>query len=323
MDQNHVMQQKKQPAPSNEMPQDTMGAVFVMIMGSMIAMMAFMTLLTEGIKIFKQEGGGWVPITSASVAIALSAVILWHARSLFQDVDKQKKLRSQFPNEPWRWKPEWTGGVVVDSPGILMGCFGYTALFWNAFGTIALIEVLNRNPFAEDKKAYLIFLVPLIGLAMLGCFVYFYFQNRKYGKSQLRLKTFPGVIGEEFVAVLTIPTTVLPSEGIRVKLENSRTVSKGSSLNDHAGHSTTTTFWEEEKTLTSWKHFQRQTIIEMSFQIPAEGRPTTMDLHSNFEWGLIVEIKTAGTDYWASFEVPIFDLDNFDSSSEIDNLMSF
>ena len=308
------MQQNKQSENPNRTLQSTLGATVIMLMGSFFGMAALLTCLQAGLELHKQREGAWTSLALGGAFAVLAAIMVRYARSEFRKFNKEKEMRSQFPDEPWRWKPEWTDGVIVDSPGLLMGCFGYAALFWNTFCMIPFIQTLNKNPFAEDKKAYLIFLLPLIGLGFLGCFIYFYFQNRKYGKSVLRLKTFPGVIGEEFVAVLTIPTTILPSEGIRVKLDNTRTI-PASTSRDHS-YGKTITFWEEERTLTSWKHSQRNTVVEISFQIPADGRPTTMNLLGDVEWTLIVEIKTEGTDYWASFEVPVFDLDNVGASTE-------
>jgi hypothetical protein len=307
------MQQNKQSENPSRTLENTMGATLFMVFGCFFGMGALLFWLQGGLELHKQKEGAWTSLALGGAFAVLAAIIVRYALSEFRRLNKEKEMRSQFPDEPWKWKPEWTDGVIVDSPGLLMGCFGYAFLLWNTFCIIPFIRTLNKTPFAEDKKDYLIFLLPIIGLALLGCFIYFYFQNRKYGKSVLRLKTFPGVIGEEFVAVLTIPTTVLPTEGIRVKLDNTRTISARGTTNQT---DKTITFWEEEKTLTSWKHSQRSTVVEISFQIPADGRPTTMNLLDDFEWGLIVEIKTAGTDYWASFTVPVFDLDNISASTE-------
>lgn len=297
------MQQTRPSSSPNEMFRDTMGATIIMAIGCMVVMMALMTLLGGVIKIVKQDQGVWMSIAPGAGLLVVGAVFVIYAIAVFRKGAKEKELRGRFPDEPWRWKPEWSEGVIVDSPGGFVGCFGFAALFWNVFGMIALIEVLNRNPFAEDKEAYLIFLVPLIGLGLLGCFIYFYFQKRKYGKSELRLETFPGIIGGELVAVLTIPTTILPTESVRVKLDN--TVTKRRS--DPHNRSTTITIWKEEQRLTSWQHSGRSTIVGISFKIPSDARPTTMDLINNVEWSLVVEIETSGTDYWAFFEVPVFD----------------
>lgn len=203
------------------------------------------------------------------------------------------------PGEPWRVKPEWAEGKIRSSNLAGMAFMGFFALFWNSISwPIVFFGILPE--IADGSYFLAIFLLfPLIGLIVIGVFVYMLLRYLRYGTSVFHMAKVPGVIGGPISGVVLSKVKVSPAEAFEVELVNRRVTS-------HGENSTTVTLWETSRCIRGElaEHDPTQSAVPVLFAIPFDAQPTDPD--SGVSWHLIVQAKTPGIDYKAEFEVPVF-----------------
>lgn len=276
-----------------------MGAGIFMALGCMVGLGGLLGVVDGVFKALKDEERAWLHIAIGSVFIIMGFALLWLGVSTSREVSQKTKLVSRFPDEPWKWNPEWRDGVIKDSSTTIIGCLLVVTLIWNAFSWIGVTHVILENQFEEDKKAYLVFLFPFVGVLLVGVLVYQFLQWRKHGSSTLTLETFPGIIGSEFKARLSIPSLIRPHTGFEAKLESYK------HHTNQRRESSTIVLWKTEKVITDWTQNNRTTEVSISFEIPPDQQETTFHLITDYHWGLTVKAEATGVDYFSQFEIPI------------------
>ena len=233
----------------------------------------------------------------AGFGIVIGAIVFYRH-------DKKRAARlKQFPDEPWKVREDWAAGEVASmrwQPLIVIGVF---TMFWNSLAFPISIVFFYK----EDVPAWctvLIFAFPLIGLFMLGGFIYEATRIFRFGKSTLRLATKPGVVGGELSGVVVVPENLRPKGAYQVVLTcvEQQTRQRGSET-----ETSSVALWEDtrwiEQTLSD-KGGQHG--VPIRFIIPSSAKPTDSENDDPVTWKLTVEAKVFGPDYKAEFEVPVF-----------------
>ncbi|MEM9292039.1 MAG: DUF3592 domain-containing protein [Acidobacteriota bacterium] len=244
---------------------------------------------------------GLFSLLFGGVGFGMMIAVLVGSRRLQQETGR--KLRH--PDQPWLWKEEWAGGVLRSQSSI--GALAFFTFFWNAI-SLPVTFFLPKMVFEDGESiAALFFLFPLVGVLMIATLIYSLLRRRKYGTSELRLATFPAVLGSSFGGIVEISKQLDPPEGFHIHLaclEQRRSSSGGKSKS-----SAEKAVWEAEQVINRdmLASDRSRTAIPVYFDLPSEERPSSDEPgETRVFWRLTVSAAVPGVDYQGKFEVPVF-----------------
>ena len=226
----------------------------------------------------------------------------WGTRKLAE----QERLEARHPDTPWRWKSDWSDGRIRTSGSAQFLFPMIFAVFWNLIST-PLLFLLPREVLDNGNKAALIGLIfPLLGLGLIVWAARAFLHWKKFGDSVFEMSTFPGVVGGPLAGRILTSVDIQPISGFDLTLSSIHRVTTGSGKN----RSTTERVqWQDTQ------HIDRETLdydptrssIPVSFSIPYEAEPTEeRSADDETLWRLEVAAETAGIDFSAQFEIPVF-----------------
>ena len=217
-----------------------------------------------------------------------------------------KRVREQYPDQPWRWKPEWAAGRIRYSGLTMFLVAFFFALFWNAVST-PILFVLPRELAKGNKAVLIALLFPAVGIGLAAWAVLAFIRWRKFGNSAFELAAVPGVPGLPLRGVLHAPMVAPPPDGFKVALNCIRRVTTGSGKNRHTSESI---LWQEEKVIAADRHGDRDGLrVPVDFTLPPDQPSTTEPGGTDAAtvlWRLDVKAELPGADYVANFEIPVF-----------------
>lgn len=239
-------------------------------------------------------------------AILCTAGLLYvrHARGLGRRFDAEERRRAEFPNEPWKWRDEWLDPVIKSKDAAGVGLAWFLAVCVGGM-SVAVVYALTTKP-DVPKPAYLMLLVPVVGVALLVSALYKTLQWRKFGSPRLILSTLPGSIGGYLGGVIEVRAAVVPETDAGLALRCIRRVTTGSGKNRSTSEHVV---WEREERIAAekWMTALGRTEIPVLFHIPAGQAATDLDTPDNqLIWRLTASAAVPGVDFSTTFEVPVF-----------------
>lgn len=212
---------------------------------------------------------------------------------------REKRLSQQFSSEPWKWKPEWAGGIIRPerSQAIFFGVF---AAFWNAISLPAFVltisEIVSRKTFFPQG---LVCLFPLIGAGLIVAAVRQLLILRRFGKATFQMETVPGILGGRLSGVIRLPERLLPQGAFHLKLQCLRGTEKSGSQNSQM-----LVLWEATQETRTTSDQLYETAIPVLFEVPPD-QPES-DAQGAIKWVLVVSAENPGIDLSLQFCVPVF-----------------
>jgi len=218
-------------------------------------------------------------------------------------------LELQFPDEPWRWRADWEGGRIISSNrNTMLGAWVF-AILWN--GISSMLWFVLPQELAKGNKAALIGLIfPAIGLGLLIWAGRVTIRWRKFGVITLELTRTPVPLGGELSGLITTTASLADVRVVKLQvacLEHDR----------RGKNSSQRLLWEDRKELDA-AALHVTSGIPVFFQLPRDGTPTSPKPDRVYvKWQLEVKAETAGVDFGATFELPVFGMTKADAPSAI------
>jgi hypothetical protein len=232
----------------------------------------------------------------------IMAAGLWGKRKVVE----QAHLEAQHPEAPWKWKSGWSDGRIRTSGSVQFLFPLIFALFWNLVST-PLLFLLPREVLENGNKLALIgLLFPLVGLGLIVWAARAFLHWKKFGDSVFEMSQFPGAVGGPLAGRILTSVDIQPISGFDLTLSSIHRVTTGSGKNRSTSERVQ---WQEIR------HIDRETLdydptrssIPVDFTIPYEAEPTEERTDDDETlWRLEVTAETAGIDFSAQFEVPVF-----------------
>ena len=239
----------------------------------------------------------------SGVGIGLIFGGFWGARRIRED----EQLTQTNPEEPWRWKKEWTEGRVETTGKAQFVVPLVMAVFWNLIST-PLLFVLPQEVLEKENNLALIGMIfPLVGIGLAIWAIRSFIRWKKFGDSVFEMSTFPGVIGGRLAGRILTSVDLKPADGFQVVLSSINKVTSGSGDNRRTSESV---LWQDESHISqdSAAYDPTRSEIPVSFQYSLlSPSPTDLsDSDNEFLWRLRVDADVPGVDYHAIFDVPVF-----------------
>lgn len=236
-------------------------------------------------------------IVFGGVGIGLFVGTLYARRQKRQE----QALTAEFPDQPWRTRPEWASGVIRAGgrslPYIVLGF----AFFWNAV-TWTVLSGLMSQLRQQGPAALFMLLFPLVGVGLLVWAVHALLSARRYGGAELTLAHNPGVLGGRFAGAVRLPNAARGADRYTVTLRCLEVDRRGE-------HTSERVRWEDEQVLRSdaLPLQDEGAIVPVLFGLP-------LDLPASLTpcpggavvWRLNVQAKQPGIDLNVNFDVPVF-----------------
>ncbi|HQE83137.1 MAG TPA: DUF3592 domain-containing protein [Candidatus Hydrogenedentes bacterium] len=215
-------------------------------------------------------------------------------------------LRERFPGQPWQWNQAWAKGTVTCSTRTAAAFAVVFAGFWNLI-SFSLAIFIVPQALREDKAAgLLVLLFPAVGIALAAWAIVAAMRWLKYGDSIFQMAAVPGVIGGQLAGVIHTNVNLRPEECVKLVLSCIRSWTTGSGKNRETRESV---LWQDSREIQreSLQQGMARSAIPVQFTIPFDAQGTSDDdPNDRILWRLEAEAATAGVDYKAQFEVPVF-----------------
>ncbi len=225
----------------------------------------------------------------------------------------EAKSAWEYPDEPWKWRPDWAQGHVTDgSKNDLLGITTF-AILWNLVAFPAGVLVFGRGVNEGQPYAVVALLFPAFGLGLAAWAVRAALRVRRFGVSRLVLDAVPVPVGRTLSGTVRTRFEAPPEGGFAFTLSALRTT-RGGPDND----TSTRVLWQEEAhaegRLVSEEGGVR-VVAPVAIRIPSDA-PSTDHSTADDEvaWRLEVTADAPGVDYRAVFEVPVYRTDESDRS---------
>lgn len=224
-----------------------------------------------------------------------------------------KKLKKQFPDEPWKWHPQWAKGEIKTDT--LSGAVALTvfALIWNTISWAITIAVLPGILAEKKYPALFVLLFPAAGALLILWTFNLWKTHLRMGKTCLILDTIPGVIGGQLSGRVKMPQLMMAKgEPIDVTLTCVYVYSSGSGKNSSTHHKAV---WQSQFS-TPLQGDRQGAWLPVSFTIPFECPEADLKMTlPRHEWKLALTGRVGKRKIDIGFLVPVYKTP--DSSEEI------
>lgn len=209
----------------------------------------------------------------------------------------ERRLRRQFPQEPWKWRPDWAAGFARCDTGRRARSALAFAVIWTAVTGIAGLAALLGGQKIDWAPVLIIALFFGLGVWFLQRAVRALRIAARYGSAQFLMTSMPGVVGGKLAGVVRVFDFVEPEDHYAIELRCERIIRRGKSTRRR-------TEWSGHLVLDPKKLSARKDGVQLPvlFAIPY-GLPSTA---RGVEWILTVRAKQPGLDLELSFEVPVY-----------------
>ncbi|HUP58150.1 MAG TPA: hypothetical protein VM598_11900 [Bdellovibrionota bacterium] len=215
---------------------------------------------------------------------------------------KRRELREKFPQEPWKWSPEWAEGLGEPSGAQVSGVVPFVGVFF-LLTSFVVYEPMLRELERGRQAAILFMVFPAIGVLKLVSWVRSFLAGRKYGRRELKLERVPVSLGAPFKATFQVSHPLRSTAGLAVVLSCNRQYTSGSGKNRSTRVEVK---WQERWSapITSLGH---GAIAELAIEIPYDLPPTdSSHPRDEIHWDLEVSSEEPGLDLAAAFRIPVF-----------------
>lgn len=217
---------------------------------------------------------------------------------------RSKNRLAQYPDRPWRVDGSWDDFTIrAHKFGIMIGRWVMGILL-----SIFLCPFFIGFASMENRPFFVwVILVPfaVAALWLLGKAGYATLQYLKYGNPMLTLSQLPIVPGTRFLALLLVKRQLVTEYGIHLTFKCVKTTVTGSGK-----YSSTDTEDVHSETKTITKDMVRiadeGSIVPVAFDVPTGLPDRENEGNPSYEWKLEAKAKTAGIDFSAEFDLPVY-----------------
>lgn len=231
--------------------------------------------------------------------------ILLGARYGGRIMKREILLRERHPDEPWKWREEWTTNRIKGAGKGALAFTWFFALFWNLISWTVIGSNFKDLLARKDWTTLFVLLFPLIGLGLLIWAVKATIRWRKYGSSTLVLNRVPVPVGGILSGIVETGIKDLPEGGVTLTVNCIRKVQSSGKRSS----SSESILWQEEKRVGRELLFRSLGGfgIPVEFQIPEECLETSLPAGNvHIFWRLHANAAVSGVDFDTSFIVPVF-----------------
>jgi hypothetical protein len=231
--------------------------------------------------------------------------LLFGARHAAKKTAAEDRRRREWPDEPWRWRPEWANGRIAASARA--GAYAAIALavLWNLISLPAALIVPGEIADGNNAAAVAL-LFPLVGLGLAAWAIRAWLQLRRFKVPTLQVQRLPVSLGGRLKGSILVDAEVPVTNDVGLELKCVQVRTTGSGKNRRREE---TMLWQKQ-----WRvprhHCQiatSSTTIPVDVAVPPDQPATTLESDEDkIYWRLEAAAECPGPDFWSKFELPVF-----------------
>jgi hypothetical protein len=275
-------------------------AGFLILMGLVLAGACLPIMLRGG-----TDGGGspsrpWMALGFGFMGLMMLVVGV----RIYNEMRREKFLKTLFVGEPWRWRDDWSEGVVRFSPMREVIVLALFAAFWNTIAWTIAIGVFTGGPTSRSTW-WIALLFPATGIVLAIAAGISGLRAMHWGMSILRLDAFPPRLDAELAGVVELTRPLQSAEPVQVQLQCTRVAMERRGDSRIARR---TQLWADSYVLDPTELLERGLQIPIDFVIPADQWPVSEN-EPRIAWTLEVSTRHSRPAYKAVFELPVANAD--------------
>lgn len=295
----------------------SLGLLFLLLFGAAFAALGIYAGVTEVLEALREGDRGklWISALGGGVFVAFGVGAMALAIAALRMTGKRDAAESLHPEEPWLLREEWAERRISSRTGASAAMLWVFGLVWCAISAPLAWKLPEEVTRQGNPLIWLFLAFPLVGIGLLVWALRSTLRWRRFGSSVLELKTLPGVIGGRLEATLQLSAHLDAPEGMELALEciHKRTTGSGKNRSTHEH-----ILWQREHTVPrdAFGLGMTGTAVPVEFTVPYGCRATCgSDTDDEILWRVAAKAEVAGVDYYARFEVPVFETE--ESSEEV------
>ena len=211
-------------------------------------------------------------------------------------------LRSQYPEEPWRWRDVWADGVIAPSgPGMIP--VSIIALLWFGFlgrAGYRLWMDSSSEPTPEIPLALVAIIgvgLPLISVVIITWVMRRTVQIARFGRPRMHLQTMPAALGGWLRGYVLFARSPSWDASFTVRVRCLRRAVPGQR------HSAESTQWSAEQVVVGRAADDPACMrVDVVQPLPADGAPSD----DQVRWVVQISCDHPGGNFSEFWEVPVF-----------------
>jgi len=232
--------------------------------------------------------------------------LLFGARHAGKKMAAEEALRTQFPDEPWRWRPEWANGRIAASSRASTYVVIAFAGLWNLI-SLPLSFQIPAEIASGNTLAAVGLLFPLVGAGLAAWAVRAWLQLKRFKVATLTLQRMPVALGGRLKGTIRVEAPVPVTADFRLELECVEERTRGTGKNRRRDEHL---LWQKQWRVPRHRCqiSAQHTTIPVDVHVPADQPATTMDDGDGIFWRLEVAGECPGPDFLSRFTLPVFAL---------------
>ncbi len=250
-------------------------------------------------------------ITLGMILFSFIGSIFFTLGTVFAAAGIWSYLQKRAPADPQR---PWVGDGPWQEFQVRSGDWIDVLLSWVVAICVALFEsffavLMMKDPSTPlPVKGFLGFFI-IVALLLIYNAIYMTLRRLKYGDSILLLSQMPLVPGSAFDAVVVTKRPLKPEDGCKASLRCVAVVRRKRSTGTRQKVSyDEETLYEKSVIVRADLSAARddRSAIPVHFEIPGHIPPRFLRDYPQIRWKLVLEAETAGIDYFAEFDLPVY-----------------
>jgi hypothetical protein len=250
------------------------------------------------------------PVVGIGVGCALFVVgllMMAAARGVFNAQTRLAAAKSNYPDQPWMWRPDWAAGRA---PGLASKSLVLTwtaTIFWNAISWAGAYSTFTKPARADQRFIHLFLSVfVVVGAGLLVWAALQTLRLLRFGRTVLQLQTLPAALGGKLQGSIDVPLPYPLPHGIQETFSCVNRVTTGSGKNR-------STFdyirWQNTKNVGAEQVMAGPSgsTIPVDFEVPRDMAPSDNSNPNNqVLWLVHAEADIPGANFDERYEVPVF-----------------
>jgi hypothetical protein len=231
--------------------------------------------------------------------------LLFGARYGSRKLEAEAKLRERYPDRPWAWREEWQTPTLRSSTRAATYVAIGFAVIWNAISS-PILFLLPEELAHGNVLALIGLLFPIVGVGLAFWAGRSWLRTRRFKQATFTLDRLPVPLGGRLRGSVVVGAEVPITSHFRFDVACAEQRRRG--RNDDSSERLV---WQFDG------HIPRvacqigggTTRIPIDVPIPRDAPPTRgADEGTEIQWRLEVTGECEGPDFWAQFELPVFDV---------------
>jgi len=149
-------------------------------------------------KIAAHAANAWVMLPMGAAFLLIGVGFLIALVRGPRAVQADTAIAAQFPDAPWKWRPDWAQGFAEDETKHAFSSALVFAVLWNLISAPAGVIAWQKGVVEDQRLALLAFLFPFVGLWLIASAAREGMRLARYRRSRLELDAVPVPVGRTF-----------------------------------------------------------------------------------------------------------------------------